>query len=745
MAEQQLRILLVEDSPTDAQLLCEALAESGHIQIVHVDRLRHAVDCLKERVFDAVLLDLSLPDSSGLSTVDRIIPINPQSPLIVLTGIEDETLALEAIRKGAQDYLVKGNCSPPMLVRAIRYAIDRKRAERERELSIEFLRLVNASNETRQLIEASVRFFQKQSGCEAVGIRLRNGEDYPYYEAKGFAEEFILAESLLCVRDPDCATQCDSAGNPALACMCGNVIRGRFDATKSFFTLKGTFWTNSTSQLLATTTEVDRQARTRNRCNGEGYESVALIALRSGEQCLGLLQLNDRRRGMFSSEAIALWERLVGYMSISLAKELAEEKLKKENRNILLANRIMEAFVKDASVGVFDKALSIVLEAMKSERGIFGYIDERGCLICPSMSGLPGKCENAGEYYPPETWEGLWGRALLEKKTLFINKPSMAQAGDMPMRRNIAAPILMQETVVGLLYLENKETDYTEDDREALGAVAGRIAPILYAWIEKTMRDAERRRAEAELKLLNEALEQRVAQRTAEAERRSEQLRKLTSELTLTEQRERQRLAQVLHDGLQQILVGAKFRLAFIERDQDVQRSANQVRELIDAAIQTSRSLTAELSPPVLLRGDLFSALKWLADWMRDKYELDVRVVSRNKIQPLTQETMLLLFQATRELLFNVVKHAGVRAAQVKMDQLDGQILISVEDDGIGFDPSQIRSHGGPSGGFGLFSISERLSCIGGSLEIDGAQDRGSRFRLIVPQSALVAENSSAI
>ena len=94
----------------------------------------------------------------------------------------------------------------------------------------------------------------------------------------------------------------DSRGNPVLECMCGNVLCGRFDPALPFFTPKGSFWTNGTSELLASTSEADRQARTRNRCNGEGYESVALIALRHGGETLGLLQLNDRAKGRFTPE-----------------------------------------------------------------------------------------------------------------------------------------------------------------------------------------------------------------------------------------------------------------------------------------------------------------------------------------------------------------------------------------------------------------------------------------------------------
>ncbi len=201
-----------------------------------------------------------------------------------------------------------------------------KRAEKERELTVDFLRLVNESVSKDGMIRAATAFFQERSGCEAVGIRLKEGYDYPYYETRGFPAEFVRSESSLCARRHNGEVILDSQFNPVLECMCGNVICGRFDPSKPFFSKNGSFWSNCTTQLLATTTDKDRKARTRNRCNGEGYESVALVALRVGENRLGLLQLNDRREGRFSPEDIALWERLAGYLAVALAKLQAEER-----------------------------------------------------------------------------------------------------------------------------------------------------------------------------------------------------------------------------------------------------------------------------------------------------------------------------------------------------------------------------------------------------------------------------------
>ena len=164
---------------------------------------------------------------------------------------------------------------------------ERRRAEIERDATIEFRRIVSETAGVRDLIESAVTFFQERSGCDAVGVRLKEGDDYPYFEARGFPKEFLLLENSLCSRHEEGEVVRDEVGNSVIDCMCGNVICGRFDPSKPFFTSHGSFWTNCTTELLASTTEADRQSRTRNRCNGEGYESVALIRLHVGSSNWG--------------------------------------------------------------------------------------------------------------------------------------------------------------------------------------------------------------------------------------------------------------------------------------------------------------------------------------------------------------------------------------------------------------------------------------------------------------------------
>ena len=134
MTDDQIKILLIEDNPGDVRLIQELLSEAkrASFQIEVVEKLSDGLEALSARRFDVVLLDLSLPDSSGLETLAKAHATTEQEPVIVLTGLDDEDLAVDAVRKGAQDYLVKGQIDENVLGRAIRYAIERKRIEEEK-------------------------------------------------------------------------------------------------------------------------------------------------------------------------------------------------------------------------------------------------------------------------------------------------------------------------------------------------------------------------------------------------------------------------------------------------------------------------------------------------------------------------------------------------------------------------------------------------------------------------------------
>ena len=193
----------------------------------------------------------------------------------------------------------------------------RKQLEAERDITLRLLALLNSATNLRGLLRDVTGLLQEWSGCEAVGIRLRDGNDFPYYETRGFPAQFVQAENHLCQRDAAGQMVLDAQGQPLLECMCGNVLCRRFDPTRPFFTARGSFCSNHIS--------ADRQAFARNRCNGEGYESVVLIALRVGATIYGLLQFNDKRPDRFSPERLALLERLADNLAVAVAHRLSQE------------------------------------------------------------------------------------------------------------------------------------------------------------------------------------------------------------------------------------------------------------------------------------------------------------------------------------------------------------------------------------------------------------------------------------
>ncbi len=212
------------------------------------------------------------------------------------------------------------------------------------KLTIEILTLLNQLTYKGNLIYDILYLIKKYTGFEAVGIRLKQKEDYPYIVVKGFPEKFVEAEKYLCMRDRNGNYRLGSDGKPILECMCGNVISGKVNTSFDFFTKGGSFWTNSTTKLLADTSVKRLFIHTRNRCNSEGYESMALIPLLSGKKIIGLLQLNDKRTGMLNQDVVEFFEGIGSSIGISIARIEDERKLKRSEKEYKkLAGQLAEA------------------------------------------------------------------------------------------------------------------------------------------------------------------------------------------------------------------------------------------------------------------------------------------------------------------------------------------------------------------------------------------------------------------
>jgi PAS domain S-box-containing protein len=215
-----------------------------------------------------------------------------------------------------------------------------------------------------------------------------------------------------------------------------------------------------------------------------------------------------------------------------------------------------------------------------------------------------------------------------------------------------------------------------------------------------------------------------------------EQLQSLATELSLTEERERRRLATDLHDHIGQALAVSKIKLGVLQKSVTVEDQAkplSEVRELIEQMIHDTRSLTFELSLPVLYELGFEAAVEWFAKHVRSQHGIKVDVQKDMLPIPMDDEIKVLLFRSVRELMMNIVKHAQARNARVTIRREGEGVNIEVEDDGVGIKDAPRDSKLKGNGGFGLFSIRERLHYLGGHLQMESENGRGTRVTLMVP------------
>lgn len=243
----------------------------------------------------------------------------------------------------------------------------------------------------------------------------------------------------------------------------------------------------------------------------------------------------------------------------------------------------------------------------------------------------------------------------------------------------------------------------------------------------------------AELATINEALRDEIAEHK-ETQRKflasHEQLRSLTSDLITTEERERRRIATEIHDHIGQTLAVTKIKLEMLHAlasYSGFSEALEEIQGFVKQAIQETRSLMTKLSPPVFYELGLPSALEWLMQYFEEQHNLKIVYKGNRESFTLDEDVQILLLQATRELLMNVVKHAGVEKAELILKANKKQIQIEVIDQGSGFEVSKIGTPVDWRGGFGLFSVHERLKNLGGQLQIRSKSGEGTHFTLIAP------------
>ena len=227
-----------------------------------------------------------------------------------------------------------------------------------------------------------------------------------------------------------------------------------------------------------------------------------------------------------------------------------------------------------------------------------------------------------------------------------------------------------------------------------------------------------------------------------ELQRCRRHLRTLAYEISVAEERERKRIAAGLHDELGQLLAIARLKLGQLgqlAQDAPSRALVEDLRALVLQASRATRSTTFELSPQTLHKLGLEAAIERVGERMERLYGLHVRVEKEEQPPPLCEETLVVLFRVVRELLFNIQKHAQATTATVSLRRMRQRVVISVEDDGVGFEVGQQASDFSPSRGFGLDSVDAQVEAIGGQLEIESSPGAGTRVLVSAPLAARAA------
>lgn len=242
--------------------------------------------------------------------------------------------------------------------------------------------------------------------------------------------------------------------------------------------------------------------------------------------------------------------------------------------------------------------------------------------------------------------------------------------------------------------------------------------------------------------------QQRLQQQATELRKKNIQVRQLASALTLAEQRERRRISQILHDHIQQMLHGIQTRTHLLEMDiaitsvdgeisREIRDHLHSIATLTGEALQATRTLTVELSPPALQGKGLAEHCRWLVEQMEKLHGVTVHVQLETDYQFADEELTNLIFQFARELLFNVVKHAGVKECKLTLRETRDRVLLNITDEGTGFDTANLKKR---ARGFGLASIHERLELFGGHLDIESTPGCGTNTMISIPKDSPTLE-----
>ncbi|MFZ2657532.1 MAG: GAF domain-containing protein [Victivallales bacterium] len=373
----------------------------------------------------------------------------------------------------------------------------RGHAELYRILSIEILKILNEPSDLRDSMQRVLSVIKKHIGCDAVGIRLHSGDDFPYFVQNGFSSDFMLHENTLVAHAQNGGICRNGDGTVLLECTCGLVISGKTDPSNPLFTPGGSFWTNDSHPLLDLPPGADPRLNPRNRCIHEGYSSVALIPIRVTQKIVGLLHLNAIEKGRFTLDAIQSLELISSHIGEALVRKMEENEHRLDEARLESLHKISQFKAKSIQE-LLDLALEETITLTNSKIGyIYHYNEEKKKFVLNTWSkDVMKECTVANPqtcYQLDKT--GIWGEAVRKRKPILLNDfPAQNPLkkgypeGHAKLYKFLSIPVFVDDEIVAVAAVANKGTDYDQSDVRQLTL----LMDTVWKYVERKETEAEK-------------------------------------------------------------------------------------------------------------------------------------------------------------------------------------------------------------------------------------------------------------
>ncbi len=743
------RILLVEDNPGDARLIREMLAEAedASFEIDWVSQLSAGLEKLGRGEIDVVLLDLGLPDSRGLDTFVKAYSYAPQIPFVVLTGLNDESVALTAVREGAQDFLVKGQTDGGLLLRAIRYATERKKIEEDLRWANEELR---REIEERQAAELAVEAERQRLFAVLDAL-----PGLVYLKAPDFSLKFanrLFREICGDWEGKKCYEAIFNREKPCEQCTHFTVLKtgkprvkeATFADSKQTYQVYSYPFADVDGASLVLTLGIDISERKR-----------AEEALRQSEARLAkaqrLAHLGSWEWDLISGKVIWSEEvyRIFGVdphkftpaleMVLNSVHPEDEARVRKALNEALAGakpfNLVSRRLRPNGSVRYLHSQAEVIFEENGQPRRMVGTVQDiterrtaemrlreseerfravfESAAIGIALTKINGEFISVNKAY--QKMSGYWEEELRGKTW-----QELTHADDR--NKNLE---LYEE-------LESGQRDHFQLEKRYRGK-NGR-----YFWGRVTVslvKDFQGKPLYTIGMVEDISQAKQAGEKLQESE---EKLRHLASQLFTAQEDERKRISRELHDELGQALLLLKLQTGAIK--EGLQPEQQQLREEclemlgnLDQAVDNIRRLSRDLSPMLLEDLGLSAALRHLIAEFGKRYQVkySFQETDIDDLFPLATQTAI--YRIVQESLTNIGKHSQADLLLVAIAKRDDQVSILIQDNGKGFDSAQLRRQ---SSGMGLAAMEERARMVGGVLSVWTQEGAGTKISLDIPYSA---------